>query len=673
MEKKMQDTFARVHLSTLFRPHRARPQPRATSRSPMEGPMTSIHVLPRLAVLLFSLIVSTTAFSQTRASPWSESDNTNLPGNDMERIVMEAGQKDLCAEACRNNPLCRAYTWVRRNVQGPKPVCWLKSAVPSSHASQCCVSGKRISDAPFSGTFESRVDLPGRDYASSRLASADPDLCAAACANDDRCRAFTYVAPGHQGSDAMCYLKDGVPARVMDAECCTSGVKRSSLVIYERHRNTDMPGSDYDNFDVPTGGWQSCQQACAGDTRCRAYTYVKSVNVSDGGQCWLKDARPRGRAAQCCDSGVKLPGEKALNIGKGDFDLPGSDYHHFEPRGPDDTHRTTVCRSACGADGSCLAYTYVKPGIQGSKAVCYLKSRVPEHGASSQCCSSGVRNASHIAKPLGPGYEPPILDFSGLDPNREIRGHAFPRDMPAPNFPPLYRGCSPDEIDSFKAAWALAHHHMWRAQQVMQHINASSQRRTLWNHGFVDRVTDANGNFANWSPRGWFGRYDSRRFRLSRRALDKVWSERFLGGRIGSTRIRIWCRADSGVEPCTGARRGAHTGVGTLDICPAFFDNSEFSNARFIIHEMFHWLKIPKSGFWVSDSHDFWRNGCRYRAAQTIYQDDAAYIGVNGGCYDWNFNRAILTNDNYAWFARTLGERIYRGEIVRFPAENVVP
>jgi hypothetical protein len=626
-----------------------------------------LHVHRILRILALVLLACTLSAAERT---WTEAKNTNRPGYDMARIVMEPGQKKLCVEACKDNPICRAYTWVEPGVQEPKPVCWLKSAVPDAKPSTCCTSGARLSDQRFEGTFEPGVDLPGNDYHFEKLAVADPLLCQAACGNDEGCQAFTYVEPGQQGPDAMCYLKDSVPTRKLDEKCCTSGVKASTLVLIQRHPDTDMNGSDYENSAVETGGWQSCHQACADDAQCHAYTYVKSTDVASGGRCWLKNAQPAGRPSACCDSARKLPADQATNIGKGGSDLPGHDYRHFAPRAANDSARNDVCRKACGADSKCLAYTYVKPGVQGADAACWLKNRVPEKGVTADCCSSGTRKSEFTGKPVGSGYVPPILYFSANDPKRVIRGYSFPADMPAPNFPAGYAGCSAGEIEAVEAAWAIGHHHLWRAQQVMQHINVSNRRGDLWTHGYVSRMKDGDF-YANWSPRAWFGSYEPRRFRLSRRAVDKVWNERFLGGKVDQTAIKVWCRKDTGVAPCTGSRDGAHTGVGTLDVCPAFFRNrNDSDNAQFIVHELFHWLKIPKSALWVSDSHDFWRTGCRYRAAKAVYNDDAAYIGMNGGCYDWNFNRAVLTNDNYAWFAHTLGDRIYRRQMLSFPAES---
>jgi hypothetical protein len=50
-----------------------------------------------------------------------------------------------------------------------------------------------------------------------------------------------------------------------------------------------------------------------------------------------------------------------------------------------------LCRDACAADGMCVAYTYVKGGVQGPKARCWLKSVAPAP-VPHDCCVSGVRH-----------------------------------------------------------------------------------------------------------------------------------------------------------------------------------------------------------------------------------------------------------------------------------------
>ena len=65
---------------------------------------------------------------------------------------------------------------------------------------------------------------------------------------------------------------------------------------------------------------------------------------------------------------------------------PGSDYSNFEL--VQDSEK--LCRDACAAEDMCVAYTYVRPGLQGPRAHCWLKSSVPPPSANN-CCTSGVR------------------------------------------------------------------------------------------------------------------------------------------------------------------------------------------------------------------------------------------------------------------------------------------
>jgi hypothetical protein len=74
------------------------------------------------------------------------------------------------------------------------------------------------------GRMQAAIDRPGQDYRSFDLDSATPALCEKACAQEARCRAWTYVKPGVQGSKARCWLKKGVPPAKRDG-CCISGVK----------------------------------------------------------------------------------------------------------------------------------------------------------------------------------------------------------------------------------------------------------------------------------------------------------------------------------------------------------------------------------------------------------------------------------------------------------------
>lgn len=83
--------------------------------------------------------------------------------------------------------------------------------------------------------------------------------------------------------------------------------------------NYDRPGGDYFSFDLLAPRAILCQERCARDPRCRAWTYVKPGVQGRYARCWLKNTIPPGRFSTCCVSGTKGgsratgPGFRALN------------------------------------------------------------------------------------------------------------------------------------------------------------------------------------------------------------------------------------------------------------------------------------------------------------------------------------------------------------------------
>jgi len=61
----------------------------------------------------------------------------------------------------------------------------------------------------------------------------------------------------------------------------------------------------------------------------------------------------------------------------------------------------TECQQACNADVRCQAYTYVRAGVQGPQARCWLKSAVPP-GRPDNCCVSGIKTTPPITRVTGP-------------------------------------------------------------------------------------------------------------------------------------------------------------------------------------------------------------------------------------------------------------------------------
>jgi hypothetical protein len=161
--------------------------------------------------------------------------------------------------------------------------------------------------------------------------------------------------------------------------------------------NTDRPGSDYRDFDLPNGrgsdaGLKQCLIECENDGQCVAFTYVRAGVQGPSPRCWLKDQVPEAGANDCCISWVKDNGrppaapQRGIRLQHG-VNLQGSDYRDFEMAAG---ATPEMCRDACQAEGQCRAFTYVKAGPRGAVPHCWLKNTVPQSYNDDQCIS-GVK------------------------------------------------------------------------------------------------------------------------------------------------------------------------------------------------------------------------------------------------------------------------------------------
>jgi hypothetical protein len=110
---------------------------------------------------------------------------------DMDRPGMDYASSWLatasaCQQSCRDDGRCRAFSWTAWTTTG---LCRLKDGVPDLVPSAGWSSG-------VPPTLETGIDRPGMDYASFWPAQPRADACAAACARDEACRAWTYVNSG---------------------------------------------------------------------------------------------------------------------------------------------------------------------------------------------------------------------------------------------------------------------------------------------------------------------------------------------------------------------------------------------------------------------------------------------------------------------------------------------
>lgn len=136
-------------------------------------------------------------------------------GGDYRSFDLTFDAPGLCAGQCAQEGQCRAWTYVKPGVQGPRARCWLKNVVPAQSRDANTISGLRTASAPqpatvpvpvppapaaarFLGCFKdtSVFDLNGH---LERSAQNTPQRCVAVC----RDRGFAYAAVQY-GESCLC-------------------------------------------------------------------------------------------------------------------------------------------------------------------------------------------------------------------------------------------------------------------------------------------------------------------------------------------------------------------------------------------------------------------------------------------------------------------------------------
>ena len=69
------------------------------------------------------------------------------PGYDL-RVIDGLAAPEQCRQACLDDNLCHAFTWVQAGVQGDQTRCWIKTDVPPQREDACCTSGV-VDGRPF--------------------------------------------------------------------------------------------------------------------------------------------------------------------------------------------------------------------------------------------------------------------------------------------------------------------------------------------------------------------------------------------------------------------------------------------------------------------------------------------------------------------------------------------
>lgn len=162
------------------------------------------------------------------AGPAAAQSGFDRIGGDYLKFEIRSGDPAVCAARCERDPRCRAWSFSYPRTEDALATCWLKNKVPPRNDDKCCVSGVRGAGViePRIGQTEFGIDRFGGDYRNFEM-PPDPvgAACNAACEEDGRCRAWTYVRPGYIGPAARCFLKERI-TRPRQKPCCISGVVR---------------------------------------------------------------------------------------------------------------------------------------------------------------------------------------------------------------------------------------------------------------------------------------------------------------------------------------------------------------------------------------------------------------------------------------------------------------
>lgn len=260
----------------------------------------------------------------------------------------------------------------------------------------------------------------------------------------------------------------------------------------------------------------------------------------------------------------------------------------------------------------------------------------------------------------------------------------LPPEMPAVHWPTFVEGSctgsAPGQrLYEAKLGLALAHHHVWRAYQLLEFIgeSASQFRDDYWRDGY-----DPDADGSNWSPHNWFGTYAGWRASAIREVVKELW-DRFRSAETDGIQIRIKCpTADDPGEAgniCLTHEPGAHHVVkGWMNLCDAYFEMSEDGQALTIAHELLHHATVEWKqddlwyGAFLGDTHAHGHGTlCAENVATEKMYGDAKtmHLASTGECRHRKL--AMRNNDNYAWFIARLGAAVRSGSLKKFPTEGV--
>jgi hypothetical protein len=279
-----------------------------------------------------------------------------------------------CEEICAREPSCKALTYNKNNKQ-----CYRFSGTfsltlqPNTEYESGVRIGQTNLSSPSSppassiGLFTIRADTEasasGSSYPAAFPASSRAD-CEEICAREPSCKAFTY-----NKNLRHCYRFSGAFSLTSNT-AYDSGVRNDQTnPNFEIRLNTEATGSAY--FTGVDGTRSECEEGCAREWKCRAFTYNKSA-----GRCY-RYTETDLRSNERYDSGVRIertnPNSDIKITAPASPAKPESSSRLFAIQANTEASASgrsypaafpassrTDCEESCAREPSCNAFTYNK-------------------------------------------------------------------------------------------------------------------------------------------------------------------------------------------------------------------------------------------------------------------------------------------------------------------------
>ncbi|RWM38868.1 PAN domain-containing protein [Mesorhizobium sp.] len=210
------------------------------------------------------------------------------PGYDYDRFDLEATIAGFgpCKSACEADTNCKAWTYVKSGVQGPKAICWLKSAVPPPTPNGCCVSGAKAEAAPPRQAPEKPIKHTGGSNAC--VAYSDRMSAIAGEARGLGCK-FVQIAPWNNPHDywlQRCVAHSG------------DGVADSEEARFKQRLNDCKTGGGGSAAAAAGGGGGQADNSCGGGTATVVINQpgLDKLNVRNAPDGQVTGTVPEGQA-----------------------------------------------------------------------------------------------------------------------------------------------------------------------------------------------------------------------------------------------------------------------------------------------------------------------------------------------------------------------------------------